>query len=347
LVIKWNQESSGGQDMKRNSRIVWLDYAKVVGMFLVILGHMYKFSSPPCYVRNFIYLFHMPLFFFISGMFFLPRGLNKMIRSLIIPAVGWIAVWIVFLSLVERLNPLWVLIDTVIKFCNGDDLPCGPAWFLFALFWCQILTLLVIDKRLRWFGGCLVLISWIGMKCLPYCYYGNAAMAMPFFLMGYYGKSWVYQLPKQYEVLLVVVTSIMLFTAAGYFGPASMRSMGFGNIWRCPIHRPFNIALYYLFGLCGIIALLLFFKIINPRRCIFVERCSTGLIVILCFHRFVRVTVLEQYLLDKISSYTVVGFGIRFLAACVLMFVCYCVYRIICRFNCLLFLTGFRREILR
>lgn len=47
-------------------RFVWIDYAKVVGIFLVVFGH----TSVPGYLYNAIFSFHMPLFFFISGYLF-------------------------------------------------------------------------------------------------------------------------------------------------------------------------------------------------------------------------------------------------------------------------------------
>ena len=44
-------------------RIIWIDNLKVIGILAVILGHI---SSP---LGNFIYSWHMPLFFFLAGFF--------------------------------------------------------------------------------------------------------------------------------------------------------------------------------------------------------------------------------------------------------------------------------------
>lgn len=38
-----------------------IDIAKGIGIFLVVLGHFTVFASP---LYHYIYLFHMPLFFF-------------------------------------------------------------------------------------------------------------------------------------------------------------------------------------------------------------------------------------------------------------------------------------------
>ena len=48
---------------KTKERIDWIDYAKALGVFLVIMGHTYKGYS----FIGWIYSFHMPLFFFLSG----------------------------------------------------------------------------------------------------------------------------------------------------------------------------------------------------------------------------------------------------------------------------------------
>ena len=42
-------------------------YTKSFGIFLVFLGHL---LHPNTQIGMYIYSFHMPLFFFISGMFF-------------------------------------------------------------------------------------------------------------------------------------------------------------------------------------------------------------------------------------------------------------------------------------
>ncbi len=63
-----------------NSKYAWIDYAKAMGIVLVVYGHVARglvnakmpvnvdfFSL----VDNIIYSFHMPLFFFLSGVLFL------------------------------------------------------------------------------------------------------------------------------------------------------------------------------------------------------------------------------------------------------------------------------------
>ena len=70
----------------RKYRIEWIDMARGFGIILSIYGHLgYDLLT------SWIYSFHMPLFFFISGFLFNCRGmtfidfLKRKIKSLIIP----------------------------------------------------------------------------------------------------------------------------------------------------------------------------------------------------------------------------------------------------------------------
>ena len=47
------------------ARLTWVDTAKALGIFYVVLGHHHNHV-----LYNYIYTFHMPLFFFLSGMMF-------------------------------------------------------------------------------------------------------------------------------------------------------------------------------------------------------------------------------------------------------------------------------------
>lgn len=67
-------------------RIRWIDIARGVGIIFVIYGHLLGSNS----IRYIFYSFHIPLFFFLSGMFFKDSGslkafLRKSGRGLLVP----------------------------------------------------------------------------------------------------------------------------------------------------------------------------------------------------------------------------------------------------------------------
>lgn len=72
-----------------SKRIPMLDYARLLTAFLVIYGHLFPYE-PNNYVRVFIYQFHMPLFFVISGMLHKYNGSvqwYKYVRTILVPVV--------------------------------------------------------------------------------------------------------------------------------------------------------------------------------------------------------------------------------------------------------------------
>lgn len=75
---------------KTSFRYNWIDYAKGVGIFLMVFGH----SGFPTPIQKMIWSFHMPLFFFISGMLFnrekystFSSLIKRIWKSLIIPYI--------------------------------------------------------------------------------------------------------------------------------------------------------------------------------------------------------------------------------------------------------------------
>lgn len=69
-------------------RIEWIDFAKTICIICVVLGHSHV---PPEY-KSFIYVFHIPVFFFMSGAIFsfekypiYKLFLKRKINQLLIP----------------------------------------------------------------------------------------------------------------------------------------------------------------------------------------------------------------------------------------------------------------------
>ena len=52
--------------MKNNKRIAWIDNAKAIAIFFIVLGH----RLPSGELCGYLYSFHVPMFFFLSGLTF-------------------------------------------------------------------------------------------------------------------------------------------------------------------------------------------------------------------------------------------------------------------------------------
>jgi fucose 4-O-acetylase-like acetyltransferase len=134
-----------GVSTKQN--IEWVDYAKGIGIFLVVLGHVLgglrdssilEASELLNFIVRWIYSFHMPLFFFISGLF-VQRSLSKAFPDFVGSKLAVIVypyfVWSVLQSLLQiigsqytnhklSLSNIWKIVyDPVMQF-----------WFLYTLF---------------------------------------------------------------------------------------------------------------------------------------------------------------------------------------------------------------------
>lgn len=83
-----------------NNRFVWVDNARGIGIILVVIGHIFVYPSSffNQTISKWIYSFHMPLFFFLSGVTFCKdkysyTGLVKSkAKSLLIPYVVFMIV---------------------------------------------------------------------------------------------------------------------------------------------------------------------------------------------------------------------------------------------------------------
>ncbi len=122
------------------TRLQKWDILKAFLIFFVVLGHAADFyTQQPGEMRNlyfFIYIFHMPLFIFISGLFSKKtvneRKINKILGYFIL------YVFIKFIHFIY--NALTYQYYQLDLFTEG-----GLPWFMFALFAFSIITILVKD----------------------------------------------------------------------------------------------------------------------------------------------------------------------------------------------------------
>ena len=130
-----------------------LDFAKGIGIILMVLGHCYSAGNGEL-IRTWFYSFHMPLFFIIPGILMRERNtvpllfpfLRKRIYSLLIPYFFWGIIAALFLTVLGRkpLNWLLVLIKCVFSF-EG----LSAMWFLPCLFLAECLFLCFLKATNR------------------------------------------------------------------------------------------------------------------------------------------------------------------------------------------------------
>lgn len=181
-----------------NKRIEWIDTAKGIGLLFVILGHL---QVP--YLSTWIYTFHMPLFFFLSGVVFSGAKYTfkdfcfKKLKSLVVPYFSLGLVIYLFYVIVNMVvGPENGLYGTNLEMLENFFVQehFWTVWFLACLFVVEVLYYCIWKVFSGWnWGPTIVSVSigilgmlryrW-GCSSLPWNI-DIALVAQFFFHMGY------------------------------------------------------------------------------------------------------------------------------------------------------------------
>jgi fucose 4-O-acetylase-like acetyltransferase len=157
---------------KQTGRLDWVDAARGVGIVLVVFGHVWRglweadiFQNAPLFraVDNGIYLFHMPLFFLLSGLFFersvlrdgIRSSIFRRVESLLYPLLIWawfMAGVLVLAGSVTTREGLTLAEALVFPFPPKDIF-----WFLWALFLIQVFSMLLVRRSTTFLVTVLIL----------------------------------------------------------------------------------------------------------------------------------------------------------------------------------------------
>lgn len=243
-------------------RIYYLDFAKVICAFLVIMSHLYSKESS---VRLYLAAFHLPIFFLISGVFHKESGCiqwKKYFNTLIKPTLFFIVFTMILkplLALIICNDPikveLGVLKSTAKILVDGR---IGVYWFLVALFWCKVMTdafLLSSHKFVSILIGTLLLFlpflwnKYLGLHLhflLPFVI-SQGLMAMPFYYLGHYMSRLLKRLKPNWLFFVSFLICLLLNIWLTHInGQVSMAQLIFGSIL-----FPLNVLFFYLNGIIG------------------------------------------------------------------------------------------------
>lgn len=133
----------------------WISCAKGLAILLMVVGH----SGAPVSLVSYIYNFHMPLFFFVSGYLFNTRHLqngkqylSKKFKTLYIPFVKWSLIFLLFHNLLASINvydSAYILSDFkskvigVVTMTDSEQL-LGGFWFLKQLLYTSIIAWIIL-----------------------------------------------------------------------------------------------------------------------------------------------------------------------------------------------------------
>lgn len=220
---------------KAKKRIAWIDIARGIAIIAVIAGHSLG-NYWPDYLGNFLFAFHMPIFFVLSGYLYHTQSQKVLTKknffNLLVPYLATVAIGLVLLTFYR------VLPNSIIAPSRGDSYkqfllsalyaaggtvsiphtkiiiqPIGAIWFLVAMFIAnQIFNLLMRTKiKLQFKAVIVIILTLVGifsanLLFLPFSI--QPALIAQFFLFtGYLLKK--FQLLDKVNWLVLLVFAII------------------------------------------------------------------------------------------------------------------------------------------
>jgi len=196
-----------------SERIAYLDVAKGIGILLVVLGHNAVKDYVPG-MDQFIFSFHMPFFFLLSGMLFkptypLPVLFKRRFTTLIRPYLTTIfLLYSVYLFFTE--TPLSTIVRRILRalYASGNYIEWAQLWFLPHLFILNLFAgvlFLLFYGRIKWLWLRLAFLAgmlWGGIAFLPVFYMKEISpFGITFLLEG---------LPLSIDLLFITATYFLI-----------------------------------------------------------------------------------------------------------------------------------------
>ncbi len=255
-----------------------IDVSRGIACLLVVVGHV---PTTPSFLHTWIYSFHMPLFFIISGIVLntndsVKEFIKKRVKTLLVPYFLLnISVW-----LIETISKLLLgfMFSSKIDYQRITDGLLGVLigfrltnyyyilWFVIALFFGVICARAIVQflKDDRWIAICGVglivanAILWKYVKGMPFSI-DMIPLARGVVLLGFTAKSILKQCEEKKACLwgfpLLALNAVIAVIASNYYGDVDLYNCQIGGIGFSLINS--------LIGSCAII---LISKIITRNR---------------------------------------------------------------------------------
>lgn len=216
------------EEIKSDSRIEWIDIAKGIGIICVVIGHIIVIIPRLTTLCEMIYLFHVPLFFFISGFLYKENPkqisyISKKIKQLVVPYfsvflfIAPIAIYIEHGSL--NLSDLLFYLRKYIW--GGEQLNIIlyavfiPMWFLPSLFLTQVIYNYIKNLFKDIMIHIIVLILYI-INIFQTLYWND--ISLPFFLhtvtlsIPIYHLGYLFHKIKKINIIVLILGCIALLS---------------------------------------------------------------------------------------------------------------------------------------
>lgn len=265
-------------DYKKTIRYHWIDNIKFLGLFLVVFGHLGTSS-----LHDAIYGFHMPLFYFLSGLLHRDKPVRNVCMRLLVPYLLFNLLYVVieFPWLYRHFKNFNFLYNDILGIIIPYNHPVDyPTWFLLSLF--------EIKCIIKIFHNNVHLVLCLNILCLAMCALGEWNVNEPFFLkntivgLGYYCIGFLFHcsiddrqiLNNRHRAVCLLggVISITLYCLL------------MKNSQLCDWNKAIEHPLQYFYSLLGCLGFVFLFMALINMKSLFVERICMGGIAIIGLH---------------------------------------------------------------
>lgn len=296
-------------------RIHWIDIAKGFFIIAIVLGHIFNSG----YLRNWLFSFHVPAFFFLSGYCFkyessIGNFVLKKFRTIVVPYLLFSMLSILAFYFASQIIPSIQsimecdILENVITMLYGNSKPDvmkynSPLWFLPCLFSVTVLAYGVewlvkrTNAKVRYIAMlCSVVIGAVvnkneGLR-LPW-HIETALSILVWFLLGIRVREYISSHKDKIKNLLEKQTVLpyVLILAGGGISFLNIRTVGIRN------DHYGIIPIYYLSALLGLTGFVLLSRFIKENKIL--EYIGKNSLAILVIHKFPILVFQEMIPLTK------------------------------------------------
>lgn len=314
--------------IKRNETI---SIVKALGIILMVVGH----SGCPKALSDYIYMFHMPLFFFCSGYFLKETDTidkfqsftKKKIKGLYIPYILWEVTFLLLHNFFYEINIYngaygfngvisheYKLDDFIHKFVyiifmNEGEQLLGGFWFLKSLFFSSIFSGLfyLLNSHLKindsMFMALLLIFTYVTKSydiSLPIL--GSISHILLCIIIMQVGKNWKKTENKdQYKLPMFIIMSIIVIIGSKY---------NVANILSCNITDIIPYLFFSTIGIISMFSLSYYLKKIRLKKILIYIGDNTMIILALHFLSFKIVNLIKigiyNMQIEKLACFPVI-----------------------------------------
>jgi acyltransferase len=258
--------SENNQENIKAGRVEWIDLCKFIGIFYMVWAH----SGDSILVDKYIHIFHMPIFFFLSGYVFKISSsvryrefILKRVKSILVPYFAFAFIvyyaWWSYYQIIQQTIPVKISVLFYSTFsCNTIRSPfSGVQWFLTCLFLVEIMFFVILKTLKPSNQGIAIIIVlfsilgyFFGKLTDVRLFWGldTAFTAIVFFGMGYLIKNTKsYKIKNKLNLSDIKMILLLLIVSLGtglINSTVNLRTIKYGNYFLFYLSATASIFMY-------------------------------------------------------------------------------------------------------